>query len=127
MGITWDDLPSLAFNMLDQSVIPYPKDKPIEKVEMFNWFDRIITRQDPEALKFKDYHRSIEDPGFHENYLDGTLRTDRQNFTHFTLEEGFDTIAFLYSTDKVSQNQRDLAIKFNQFRELAYTQFNLGQ
>ena len=44
MGITWDDLPSLAFNMLDQSVIPYPKDKPIEKVEMFSWFDRIITR-----------------------------------------------------------------------------------
>jgi hypothetical protein len=61
MGITWDDVPSMAFNMLDQTVIPYPQGKLIEVNELLGWFDGIVRRKDKDALKFKEYHRKIED------------------------------------------------------------------
>lgn len=27
LGVTWDELPAMAFNMIDQRVIPYPRGK----------------------------------------------------------------------------------------------------
>lgn len=43
LGITWDDLPAMAFNMLDQRVLPFPKDKQIDKDVLFTWFDDVLT------------------------------------------------------------------------------------
>lgn len=42
LGVTWDELPSMAFNMIDSRVIPYPRGKTIEKDVVFNWFDNIL-------------------------------------------------------------------------------------
>mmetsp|Transcript_4711 Transcript_4711/g.4394 ORF Transcript_4711/g.4394 Transcript_4711/m.4394 type:complete len:149 (+) Transcript_4711:879-1325(+) len=42
LGITWDELPAMAFNTLDQKVLPYPRGKAIEKDEIFSWFDDVM-------------------------------------------------------------------------------------
>lgn len=42
LGITWDELPSMAFNMIDQRVIPYPRYKEIQTDIVFDWFDDIM-------------------------------------------------------------------------------------
>lgn len=46
LGITWDELPSMAFNFLggDSSrIIPYPRGAEISKVALFDFFDEIFT------------------------------------------------------------------------------------
>src|SRR4051794_31643161 len=42
LGVTWEELPSMAFNMVDSRVIAYPRKKAIEKDIMFEWFDDIL-------------------------------------------------------------------------------------
>lgn len=43
LGVTWDELPAMAFNTIDNRVIPYPRGKPIERDIVFEWFDDIMT------------------------------------------------------------------------------------
>jgi hypothetical protein len=43
LGITWDELPSMAINLIDNRVIPYPRGAKITKDSLFDWFDDIIT------------------------------------------------------------------------------------
>ena len=42
LGITWDDLPSMAFNMVDQKVLPYPRGMSIDKETMMSWMDDVF-------------------------------------------------------------------------------------
>lgn len=42
LGVTWDELPAMAFNMIDSRVIAYPRGKRIEKDVVFEWFDDIL-------------------------------------------------------------------------------------
>ena len=42
LGITWDTLPAMAFNNLDRTVIPYPKEKEIARDVLFEWFDSVL-------------------------------------------------------------------------------------
>jgi hypothetical protein len=43
LGVTWDELPSMAFNMVDNRVVPYPRGAKITKDALFDWFDDILT------------------------------------------------------------------------------------
>ena len=42
LGVTWDELPAMAFNMIDSRVISYPRGKSIERDTLFDWFDDIL-------------------------------------------------------------------------------------
>ena len=42
LGVTWDELPAMAFNMIDQRVLPYPKGKKMEKDILLSWFDDVL-------------------------------------------------------------------------------------
>lgn len=43
LGVTWDELPSMAFNLIEGSqAIPYPRDREISKQSMFEWFDAVF-------------------------------------------------------------------------------------
>jgi len=72
MGITWDTIPSMAFNMLDQTVIPYPEGKEISADVMFTWFDDIIRGRDKSAWKFKQNHRVVVDETIYYEALNHT-------------------------------------------------------
>ena len=53
LGVNWDELPAMAFNMVDNRVIAYPKGKTISKEVMFDWFDDIVKgRVDPKTTDF---------------------------------------------------------------------------
>jgi len=41
----------MAFSMLDQTIIPYPKNNEIEKDVLHDWFDSVITGNNPDAVK----------------------------------------------------------------------------
>lgn len=45
LGVTWDELPAMAFNMLTDvsKVMPYPRGREISKVALFDFFDDLFT------------------------------------------------------------------------------------
>lgn len=45
LGVTWDELPAMAFNMLGDAskVMPYPRGREISKKAMFDYFDDLFT------------------------------------------------------------------------------------
>lgn len=128
LGITWEDLPAMAFNMLDKTAIPYPQDKQIDADILFPWFDAILTGQDSESVKQDNFQRTIQDHDI-EKLLRATTKTDRSNFTHYTLEEGYETIAFLYTTEVENPDQRADAKEFNAFADMVLNPelLNLGK
>lgn len=53
LGVTWDELPAMAFNALDQRVLPYPRGKAMDKETIFNWFDEVFTgKVEPKTTDF---------------------------------------------------------------------------
>ncbi len=78
LGITWEELPSMAFNMLDQRVIPYPRGKTIEKVEVFNWFDEIMSGK--VELKTSGFAKTLNDTLIGD-LLNETIAGTRDGFT----------------------------------------------
>ena len=58
--------------------------------------------EDKESVKFTDTHRITRDNEI-KNYLLATTFTNRHNYTKYVLEENFDTLALLYTTDKVDE------------------------
>lgn len=67
----------MAFNMLDQTVIPYPRYKPIEKDVLIKWFDDILTRKDTSYEKLRDYHIKILDEEIYDKNLQPVPNTDK--------------------------------------------------
>ena len=45
LGVTWDELPSMAFNIVNAApkVMPYPRGRQITKEAMFDFFDDLFT------------------------------------------------------------------------------------
>ena len=113
LGITWDEVPSMAFHMLDKTIIPYPKGKPILKDEMFKWFDDVVSGKAVDSVKTGDYHSVINDHDIYETNLKHTIFATRMNFTYLTLEEGYDAVALLYTTEFLNEDQRKDATEFN--------------
>lgn len=116
-GITWPDLPSMAFNMMDKTVLPYPRFKKIDTYELLTWFEKTVVNPSEaqlERLKSKSDHITVADKEIYRKNLFHTIFTTRQNFSEIVLTEGTDVFAFLYSTQAVSQDQRAKATSFNE-------------
>lgn len=45
LGVTWDELPAMAFNFLNDAsrALPYPRGREISKKSMFDFFDDLFT------------------------------------------------------------------------------------
>jgi hypothetical protein len=41
LGITWDEIPSLAFHSKDGMILPYPQGRSISVDELYYWFEDI--------------------------------------------------------------------------------------
>lgn len=78
IGITWDELPSMAFNMVDSRVIAYPRGKKIEKDIVFDWFDDII--QGKAEIKTKGFEKEIVDKEIYPILLNNTVVANRDNY-----------------------------------------------
>lgn len=116
-GITWPELPAMAFNMMDKTVLPYPRFKKIDTSEILAWFERTVVNPSDaqlEKLKSKSDHISVVDKEIYKKFLYHTVHTTRQNFSEVVLSEGTDVFALLYSTQKVSQDQRTKVSFFNE-------------
>ena len=42
LGVNWDELPAMAFNMIDQRVLPYPRGKKMDSDTIMSWFDDVF-------------------------------------------------------------------------------------
>lgn len=113
LGITWDTLPAMAFNMLDQTVIPYPKHMQMDSESIMPWFENIILRKDTESTKFRTDHINVIDPNIYDETLFHTTKLVRNNYTDYLADEGQDDILFLYTTSVQSAEQREQAEQFN--------------
>jgi hypothetical protein len=50
LGVTWDELPAMAFNFLNDAskALPYPRGRPITKEALFDYFDELFTGKTPQ-------------------------------------------------------------------------------
>lgn len=106
--------------MLDQTIIPYPQSKSIDEETVTQWFDGIVTRADPETANFREAHRVVKDSQIYSMSLADTIITDRTNFTQYALEETYDTLALLYTTEALDEAQRQTAKEFNKVSDLVH-------
>ena len=108
----------MAFNMVDQTVIPYPRGKEIKADVMFTWFDDLILGRDKSPAEFKTDHRTVVDTEIYSEHLPNTAIVTRDNFTSYILEEGFDSMLLLYTTGEVSDNQRHAVEQFDDIADM---------
>ena len=99
LGITWDELPSMAFNMIDNRVIPYPRGARFSKEGLVEWFDDIIAGK--VQAKTSGFSRVVKDFEIYPMLLNNTLQVNRENYQEMVLQEGFDTVLFLYTTEEI--------------------------
>lgn len=78
LGVTWDELPSMAFNMVDSRVIAYPRGKPIERDILFDWFDAIL--QGKVQVKTSGFNKKVEDKEIAPILLNNTVIANRENY-----------------------------------------------
>lgn len=41
LGVTWDELPAMAFNTLDSSIIPFPRNHVTDLESLKKWFANV--------------------------------------------------------------------------------------
>ncbi|CDW89510.1 UNKNOWN [Stylonychia lemnae] len=111
LGVTWDELPSMAFNMIDNRVIPYPRGKPIERDILFDWFDDIVKGK--VSVKTTGFDRIVNDTDIQTYLLNNTIVANRENFYEIAFSEGFDVVVLFYTTEVVHNVQRNIALQFN--------------
>jgi len=70
----------MAFSMLDQTIIPYPQNNEIEKDVLHDWFDSVITGNNPDAVKQSNLQKVVKDTNIYENSFPLTIKTERNNF-----------------------------------------------
>jgi len=98
--VTWDELPAMAFNMIDQRVLPYPRGKEMTKDVLFTWFDDVfLGKVEP---KTDDFAKEIKDPDLPKYLLNNTIIGTRANYRDLVFEEGYDAVMFLYTTEVIS-------------------------
>jgi hypothetical protein len=108
MGVTWDELPSMSFNMLDSRVLPYPRYREVSKNSMFDWFDDLFKGRNHEIPT--DFSKEVKDTEIESLLLNNTISVTRDNYREVVLEEGFDVVLLLYTTEIVSNTQRNIAL-----------------
>lgn len=43
LGVNWEELPSMAFNMIDRTIVTYPRHKPINENTLNKWFKLVMS------------------------------------------------------------------------------------
>jgi len=50
LGVTWPELPSMAFNTLEHNVLPYPRGRPMDKESLTVFFKNVALARDDSLL-----------------------------------------------------------------------------
>lgn len=98
----------MAFNMIDNRVIPYPRGKVIEKKILFDWFDDIVKGK--VAPKTENFSKEVVDTEIQQFLLNNTMIANRENYNDIVLQEGFDVVLFIYTTETIHNGQRNIAL-----------------
>ena len=122
LGVTWDELPSMAFNMLGDTskVMPYPRGREISKVALFDFFDDLFTGRSGVGDNLKqeyrppqDFSKTRNDTEIETILLNNTILATRYTFGELVYQEGYDALVLLYTTEVVNEPQRQVALQFN--------------
>jgi len=101
----------MAFNMIDNRVIPYPRGKPIERDIVFDWFDDIVKGK--VSVKTTGFDRIVNDTDIQAILLNNTIVATRDTYNDIVLSEGFDVAILFYTTEVIHNVQRNIALQFN--------------
>lgn len=101
----------MAFNMIDNRVIPYPRGKKIERDIVFDWFDDIMAGK--VEVKTTGFSKELKDTEIQPLLLNNTIIATRENYHEIVLSEGYDVVLFIYTTEVVHNVQRNIALQFN--------------
>lgn len=83
LGVTWDELPAMAFNMLGDSskVMPYPRGREISKNSLFEFFDNLFTGRTGQNEEIytppTDFSKIKNDTEIETVYLNKTIIANR--------------------------------------------------
>lgn len=105
LGVTWDELPAMAFNMLGDSskVMPYPRGREISKNSLFDFFDKLFTGRTSQNEEIytppTDFSKVKNDSEIETVYLNKTQLANRSTFSELVFTEGYDVLLLLYSTE----------------------------
>jgi len=113
LGVTWDELPAMAFNMMGDSsskVLPYPRGKEITKLALFDFFDDLLTGRkaqgrapEEEYRPPADFSKVRNDTEIEAFLLNNTIIATRDNFASLAYQEGYDCLVLLYTTEIIHQ------------------------
>ena len=77
---------------------------------IFTWFDDVFTgKVDP---KKGNFGKQVSDTEI-ALVLNNTMIGNRENYRELVLSEGYDTLLLLYTTENLSNVQRNIALQFN--------------
>lgn len=116
LGVTWDELPAMAFNFLNDAsrALPYPRGREISKKSMFDFFDDLFTGRkagsQQEYSPPEDFSKVKNDTEIEKHLLNNTIIANRHNFAELVYQEGYDVLVFLYTTEVVNVGQRNVAL-----------------
>lgn len=122
LGVTWDELPAMAFNMMTDAskVMPYPRGMEISKNALFDFFDDLFTGRSGQGASLKpqyqpptDLSKVRNDTEIEPILLNNTILANRLNFGELVFSEGYDVLVFLYTTEIIHQGQRNVAVQVN--------------
>lgn len=86
LGVTWDELPAMAFNFLNDAsrAIPYPRGREISKKAMFDFFDDLLTGRKVGSVEEyappEDFSKIKNDTEIETVLLNNTILANRHNF-----------------------------------------------
>lgn len=63
VGVTWDDLPAIALNSMEQIVYAFPQHEPFEKKNLIRWLDAVKLKKSAETdMLATDFSKRQRDP-----------------------------------------------------------------
>ena len=112
----------MAFNFIGDAskIMPYPREREITKEALFDFFDDIFTGRSGAGESLKEEYRPPQDFSKTRNdveietiLLNNTIIATRHNYNELVYQEGYDALVLLYSTEIVSEPQRQVALQVN--------------
>ena len=92
LGVTWDELPSMAFNLLGgggaQQAIAYPRGREISKNALFDFLDEVLTGKrknslepiSPQEIITSNFSKVKNDTEIEPILLNNTIIATRETF-----------------------------------------------
>jgi len=109
----------MAFNFIGDAskVMPYPRGREITKEALFDFFDDLFTGRSGMGENMKseyrppqDFSKIRTDVEIENALLNNTILANRFNFNELVYQEGYDVLVLLYTTEVISQPQRQVAL-----------------